>query len=453
MWEMLKRTQGRVRMHMPGHKGKAGFCAMDVSMDMTEIAGTDDLFCPGSGILEAQRRMAAAASAGASIMLTGGSTSGVLAMVLWAVKPGQKLIVQRNAHHSAVSACILSGAQPVWADEAVDESGLCEPDGRAILSAIREHKDAQAVLVTYPDYYGRCIPLKEIAAAAHDAGMLVLVDSAHGCHFNWWKSPPAAGICGADLWVQSAHKTMPALTPGAWLHIRNRAWEDEVRGRLSIVHTSSPSFLVMESLDRSRAWMDGCGAKALEKARMMSENFRRRLKGMRGLFDPFEDKPYMLDSTRITVDVSGRGLSGWRAARLLAEAGIDVEMADHRRVVAITGVCDEECDFEAYLDGLARLPLEGGSAVLSQVPLRSTPAMLPRQAALSATKWIELQQAEGRVAARSMGTYPPGIAWLVPGERIEKRQILAMESAKARGAVLFGLRQGAEDMALVVDDE
>ena len=453
MWEMLQKAQGRVRMHMPGHKGKAVFGAGDMSMDMTEISVTDDLFCPGSGILKAQQRMARAARAGASIMLSGGSTSGVLAMVLWAVRPGQKLIVQRSAHHSAVSACVLSGAQPVWVEEAVDEAGLCESDGRAILSAIQSNKGARAVLVTYPDYYGRCIPLKEIVDAAHEADMLVLVDSAHGCHFNWWQSPACAGVCGADLWVQSAHKTLPALTPGAWLHMSDRAWEDEVRGRLSMVHTSSPSFLVMESLDRSRAWMDEFGARALERARTLAANFRQQISRMEGLFDPFEGALYGLDPTRLTVDVSGRGLSGWRAAQLLAECGIDVEMADHRRVVAITGACDEAHDFEAYLEGLNGLPLEGEFAAMRQAPLHSAAVMTPRQAALSAAKWVPLGDAEGEVAARSVGTYPPGVAWLAPGEVIRKRQILALQAAKDEGALLFGLRSGAEDMALVVDDE
>ena len=184
MMAMMKAAQGKTRMHMPGHKGR-GMKWLSVAMDMTELKDTDDLFAASSGIDKAQRAMAASASAGATIMLTGGSTSGMIAMLLSAAGPDEAVIMHRGVHHSAVSGCILGGIKPIWVGEELDGQQMPALREEAVLKAISSHPEARAVLVTRPDYYGRVMPLQKIVAAAHEKGMLVLVDEAHGAHFNW----------------------------------------------------------------------------------------------------------------------------------------------------------------------------------------------------------------------------------------------------------------------------
>ena len=188
---MLLAAKDRVRLHMPGHKGRLD------PFDTTELPVTDDLYAPESGIRRAEEMAARAFGAAHTLMLTGGSTAGILAMLLAYVSPGEQVILPRNAHHSALSACVWGGLDAVFADE--------------LSQAVARHPQARAVFVTRPDYYGRCMDLAPLCAQAHAAGMRVLVDEAHGAHFAWWDQPQSAGRLGADAWVQSAHKTLPAL--------------------------------------------------------------------------------------------------------------------------------------------------------------------------------------------------------------------------------------------------
>ena len=210
--EMLARAQGHARFHMPGHKG-----TLD-PFDMTELPSTDDLYNPQGAIREAERRIARSAGAGDAILLTGGATAGNLAMLLYASTRYRSIRMERTAHVSAVSGLVLG-------DMAVGESG--------------------AVFATRPDYFGR--------AGALPRAELLMVDEAHGAHFTWWDSPPSAGRLGADLWVQSAHKTLPALTGGAWLFMKDASLYPQLLHLLRMVMTSSPPFPILRSLDNARA--------------------------------------------------------------------------------------------------------------------------------------------------------------------------------------------------------
>lgn len=448
MMAMMKAAQGKTRMHMPGHKGR-GMKWLSAAMDMTELKDTDDLFGPESGIEKAQQAMAVSASAGATLMLTGGSTSGMLAMLLSAAQPGDSVIMPRGVHHSAVSGCILGGIQPIWIGEELDGEQMPVLREEAVLRAIARHPEARAVLITRPDYYGRVMPLRKIVAAAHEKGMLVLVDEAHGAHFNWWPEPESAGRLGADYWVQSAHKTLGALTPGAWLHMSNPEWMEKTRARLRLIHTSSPSFLVMTSLDETRAWMDENGLRALRRLMGWARALRARVETMPGLYDAartFEN----FDPTRLTIDVSGRGITGWRAQAELSAAGVEVEMADHRRVVAILSVHDRKEDLERLGNALEALPFEMSPVQRAASPVFAQAVLSPRQAALGRVRKIPLEQAAGCICARSVGLYPPGIAWMAPGDRISRMQIFSMRRAIEAGGTPFGL---AEQGQIWVTDE
>ncbi|MDR1569086.1 MAG: DegT/DnrJ/EryC1/StrS family aminotransferase [Oscillospiraceae bacterium] len=439
---------------MPGHKGKPLPYGLGIESDLTELPNTDDLYAPSGAIAEAQQAAARSAHAANTILLTNGATAGILTMLLYAVPPGGKVIMPRGAHISAASACALGDLRPVFANETRRRDGLIIPDESTWLDAIREHPDASAVFVVSPLYDGLALPLERIASAARLAGMRLLVDQAHGAHWNWWESPADAGRCGASLWVQSAHKTLPVPTQGAWLHLEEREDANRARSILRMTQTSSPSFMLMEALHKVRAWMDENGAREL--SRLLA---RIPAPPQDGIFDPRVSTiaapcpvapneaglrrasavaPF--DRTRIVLDVSGRGYTGFEAARRLAALGIDVEASDDRRLILIATIADDAEDFARLTRALEELrPQKSARSALPPMPdARPQTALSPRAATFARSEYAPPELAAGRVAACPFGAYPPGapIAW--PGEIITAEAIDWMLDMRGRGMSWFG---------------
>lgn len=402
---MLKAADGRARFHMPGHKG------LLLPEDMTELSVTDDLYAPSSGIAEAEALAAKACGAARTILLTGGATAGLLAMLLCSVPPGHKVILSRNAHHAALSACVWGDLDAVFTDDPA--------------RSIQEHPDARAVLVTRPDYYGACEDLLPLSRLARERGMLLLADEAHGAHFAWWDAPKSAGRLGANAWVQSAHKTLPALTGAAWLHLSETMDEGRARRFLRMVQTSSPPFPILRSLDDARAWMDAHGAQALQALKASLAELRKRIAALPGYLNVPSDDP-----TRLVIATRGRGLTGLQAQALLRDRGVDVEMADDGCVVCITTVADTPESFRRLYEALAALP-EGPPLppCEDKRPEPGPRAMGLRQAALAKQEAVPLSLAAGRVASMGAGMYPPGVPFVLPGERVTEacaRRLLAL---------------------------
>ena len=413
--DMLKAAQGKTRFHMPGHKGRLE--AVSAALDMTELPDTDDLYAPFSGIAEAERLLARSAGAGASILVPCGSTAGILAMVLAYVRPGGRLLMRRDAHHSAQSACILADVEPVLL-----------PPGTDMAAAAKEIP-CDAVLVTRPTFHGLVEPLPR-------ADVPVLVDAAHGAHFSWWERPESALRAGADCAVESAHKTLGAYTGGAWLHLRRAGDEPRLRRMLRMVSTSSPSFLILRSLDEARAFMDEHGREALARLTNWCEDARGKLAAM-GF-----PCPSLGDPTRLYIRTDAKGLTGWEALSQLSELGVEMEMADARGVVAICTVYDRPEDFAALTSAFARLRPGRGKAPSFPEPAYGVRALRPRAAALGKTRLVPLKEAAGEIAARAVGAYPPGCATAAPGERLTEACVEFLLASRAAGATLFGAEGG-----------
>ena len=413
--DMLKAAQGKTRFHMPGHKGRLE--AVSAALDMTELPDTDDLYAPFSGIAEAERLLAKSAGAGTSILVPCGSTAGILAMVLAYVRPGGRLLMRRDAHHSAQSACILADVEPVLL-----------PPGTDMAAAAKEIP-CDAVLVTRPNFLGLVEPLPR-------ADVPVLVDAAHGAHFSWWERPESALRAGADCAVESAHKTLGAYTGGAWLHLRRAGDEPRLRRMLRMVSTSSPSFLILRSLDEARAFMDEHGHEALARLTNWCEDARGKLAAM-GF-----PCPSLGDPTRLYIRTDAKGLTGWEALSQLSELGVDMEMADARGVVAICTVYDRPEDFAALTSAFARLRPGKGKTPAFPEPAYGVRALRPRAAALGKTRLVPLKEAAGEIAARAVGAYPPGCATAAPGERLTEACVEFLLASRAAGATLFGAEGG-----------
>ncbi len=436
---MLEAAAKVQRVHMPGHKGHAPFGVTDLyRLDTTELPSTDDLYVPERGIAEAERLYAKAAGAGTTLLLHNGSTAGIHVMLqMWAWE-GDTVLLPRNAHLSAMNACIIGGLRPAWIQVTRRQDGYCYLRPEDVLQAIYRHPEAKTLLLTRPDYYGGCMPLKEIIAAAHEAGIRVAVDEAHGAHLPWMEGEPqSAGVCGADAWVQSVHKTLPGLTGSAVLHLKDPKEGKRALQLLRREQTSSPSFLLMMSIDDARVWMEAEGKTKLAATVAAAEALRARLRetSYRDAHALWQATGMQFDPTRLVINAPE---GGERLAQRLRMQGIEVEMHDPWRVVMILTCMDNPEEIRHIGDVLIRLaaeppvchlPMEENVALPQQV-------MTPRQAVMVETKRLPIRQAVQEIAAVSAGLYPPGIPLVCPGERITGET--AEQLAKAAPQQRFG---------------
>jgi len=428
MYEMLQAASGRTSLHMPGHKGRSPFGLADpYALDTTELPVTDDLYAPEQGIAAAQRLYARAAGAASTLFLHGGSTAGIETMLLCSARPGDKVIIPRNAHISAVNGCILGGLEPVYAPCTLRADGYAAVREETFLQTIADNPDARAILVTRPDFYGCMLPLKRIAEAAHACGMRLLVDEAHGAHLPFMNAKLGAGNW-ADMWVQSTHKTLPCLTGAAVLHLADPAAENRARRMLRLVQTSSPSFLLLMAIDDARAFMEESGIQRLAQISRLADEIRRRWGDPR---IAWAEEGWQLDPTRLVL-ADPRG-GGWLAEQLAAR-GIDVEMHDDHRVVCILSVMDDDKTLTQLADALEQLETPqwiGGQTAGNLLPMGEQ-AMLPRKAAMSPVAMVPLERAAGRIVSSSVGLYPPGIPLAAPGERLTMEVIEILKTAQAQ---------------------
>ncbi len=442
------------RFHMPGHKGRGmgGFWRGDlVRWDVTELSCTDNLHRPEQAIKQAQRNMAEAYGAKASFLVVNGSTAAVQAMIL-SLTGRDRLLLCRDAHRCAVSGAALRGIAVEYMLPAYNETlglwGMATPE---TLERELKRTHATAVLVTSPNYYGLCADIAGLSRVAHAHGALLLVDGAHGAHFPFSDALPAALGGYADVWAHSQHKTMDALTQAASLHLGAcRIRPETLQRMLMLVETTSPSYLLMSSLDWSvymAARQDWGG-----QVRRM-DALRGKIAAIGGIALLPEDigaGVHARDRTRLVLDVTGRKLTGYEAQALLERSGVFVEMADRERLVLITSPEDDAGWYVRLLTALATLPTgtrasgphenAGEWAVCGRVPERM---LSVRDAVFAAWERVPLAGAEGRAAVEPVGAYPPGIALAMPGEKFSGEMVRFLLREQEDGAALFGVQGGA----------
>ena len=414
---MLRAAAGRRSAHMPGHKGRAPFPCPDLyALDTTELPITDNLWKPEGAVRKAEELYAKAAGAACTLFLTGGSTAGIHAMLQLDAREGDTVLLPRTPHLSAINGCILGGLNPVWIPAKQTPDGMLYTAEADVLSALDDHPEAKAILLTRPDYFGGCIPLSRIAESTRARGIRLLVDEAHGAHFPWMEFLQSASQFDADAWVQSAHKTLPALTGCAVLHLKDERDRSRALTTLTREQSSSPNYLLVRAIDDARAWMEAYGRQRLAETVQAVHDLRIRLPEM-GLTDAhilWGETGYDFDPTRLVI---GAPEGGFALAEALQASGIDVEMADERRVVMIFTAMDTPQDLTAIGDILEAFPHRPIPPPES-IPLCTLPekVMSPRAAVMAQTEFVPLAEAEGRISAASVGIYPPGIPLFVPGE-------------------------------------
>ncbi|MHB8063315.1 MAG: aminotransferase class I/II-fold pyridoxal phosphate-dependent enzyme [Ruminiclostridium sp.] len=352
---------------MPGHKLSRGIpheLAQDVlQLDVTEIEGTDNLHYPEGIIKQAEELAAKAFGADKTFFLVNGSTCGIQAAIMSVCARGQKIIIGRDSHKSVISGLILSGAKPVFVYPQYNcEFGITEAiSAKSIEQALCKNPDVVAVLITRPNYYGICSDIEEISNIVHSHNKLLIVDEAHGAHFAFSQQLPTSALQhGADICIQSAHKTLPAVTQGAYLHIRgSRVDLKRLQFNLNLLQTSSPSYIIMSYLDIAREIMVTKGAERLDTLINDIEWFKQGIKDCntyKVLSNQYLNEKVIHDPTRLVINISKLGISGYAAEKILREKfKTQVEMADYENLVFITTIADNHETFSSLLEAMKGL--------------------------------------------------------------------------------------------------
>ena len=423
-------ASGKARLHMPGHKGRApegypDFLRQSMPFDLTEVQGADALYEAEGIIGRSEELTAELYGAGCTCYSAGGSTLSILAMVSAAVRQfGKKILAVRNAHLAFVNACVLTGADPVWVFPAYDrETGLCLPVTPEEAGAAMDCcPDAKIFYLTSPDYYGVLADVAGIAREVHRRDGILLCDSAHGSHLPF--SPGAAHpmALGTDLCCDSPHKTLPVLTGGGLLHGGSLFSKEELKTAMSLFGSTSPSYLIMASLDACQCWLrrEGKAAFTALDARVRQTEEQLRRQGITLL----ERKS---DCTKITLDCQRMGYTHGEIAALLRQAGLELEFCGGGKIVLMVSPQTPEEDF-VRLEQALRLPLRP-AIPYPEAALQSRRVLTVREAALAPSEEVPVDEAVGRIAAVSRISCPPGIPVVCAGEEIgEEEKILLKNS-------------------------
>ncbi|MBE3595802.1 MAG: aminotransferase class I/II-fold pyridoxal phosphate-dependent enzyme [Hydrogenibacillus sp.] len=458
--------RGAYPFHIPGHKAGRG---MDpafrewvgektLAIDLINIAPLDDLHAPRGIIRDAERLAAEAFGAENAFFSVQGTSTAIMAMVLAAVGPREKIVVPRNVHKSVLSAIVLAGAVPIFIYPEMDERfGIAHGvSAAAVNKALDEHPDAKAVLVVSPTYYGVAVDLPAIVEAAHRRDIPVLVDEAHGAHFAFHpKLPPSAMQSGADAAATSVHKLGGSLTQSSLLlHQGRRLTPERLRVTLSLLMTTSTSYLLLASLDTARRQLALLGRDKLEAAMERAEIVRRAVRTIPGLValeaDDVPPDAFGLDPTKLTVHVLGLGISGSDAEVWLREhAGIEVELSDLYNALFLFTLADDDDAVRRLTDALRRLShahRQNGAKATRPILLPEMPALAlsPRDAFYAETERVPLDAAEDRIMAEFIMVYPPGIPVVMPGEILTRENIEYIKANVEEGLPV----QGPEDATL-----
>ena len=461
--------------HMPGHKRNPESVKGDFPFerDITEIEGFDNLHHPEDILLEAQQNVAKLYGVKESFYSVNGSTAALLSAISAAVPRNGQILVARNCHKAVYHAIYLRNLKPTYIYPQMDSewwiNGGIFPD--KVERCLAANPEIQTVLLTSPTYDGIVSDIKEIAEIAHKYGVPLIVDEAHGAHFHFSNYfPTSAAELGADLVVQSFHKTLPAMTQTAVLHNCSDMVDSRlIRRFMGIYQTSSPSYILMASMD---ACMDTMAADGYQKFRdftKMLEQTRKRhskckyirlvepVSGENGVFD--YDRSKLIFSTRFSL------MSGSELFHILLDRyHIQMEMESTGYALAIAAVGDREEGFERLCQAIEELDQEQDERIKAGIPTdedgqldaRSmhfvlTQMMLMSDAMDAPTEKCPLEESIGRISAEFAYLYPPGIPLITPGEQITGQFIRNMRIYMEKGMYLQGLEDYSNATILVVE--
>ena len=470
---MTQHLQNRVvPFDVPGHKGGRGNSELTdflgkscLKADVNSMKPLDNLCHPVSVIKEAQDLAAEAFGAKTAFFIVNGTTGSVQTMIMTACKSGDKIIMPRNVHRSAINALVVNGAVPVYVNPGTNKE-LGIPLGMSVENvkkAIAENPDAKAVLINNPTYYGVCSDLREIVRIAHENNMLALVDEAHGTHFYFGENMPVSGMAaGADMAAVSMHKTGGALTQSSILLCGSNINSDYVRQVINLTQTTSGSYLLISSLDIARKNLALNGKSIFYKTVQFAEYARNEINKLGGYYafgNELCDNNafYDFDKTKLSVHTRDIGLAGIEVYDILRDDyGIQIEFGDIGNILAIISAGDRALEIERLISSLSeikRLYSKDKTGMFDHEYINPEVITAPQKAFYSNKRSVPINQSSGMVCGEFVMCYPPGIPILAPGEKITDEIINYINYAKEKGCFMTGTQDMKIENINVVEDK
>ena len=448
-----------VSFHMPGHKGSAiykkfgytEFLEKMMDCDITEIIGADNLFQTEGILKAAQEEYAKLYGVKRAYMLVNGTSGGVIAAIMASVPKGGKLVMARNSHKAIYNALLLADIQPVYAyPEMIEEYGISgEITAEEITRCLDENPDASAVILPSPNYYGICSDIRKIAEIVHARGKILIVDQAHGAHLKFFSDcgfsdmPQSAEEQGADIAVNSIHKTLASFTQSAALTFNSDLLDHyTLEDKLQMIQSTSPSYILMGSLDINADIIKNHKEEVFTAWHDALAYFYAEAENISGLAVIRDAK---LDFTKINLDMSAYGLSGAELEHLLMEKGIYAELTTGNILMCMTGIGNTKEHMDRLLAALKEI---AASHPLVEGKKQTPPAVLEARFELCAVpakkERIPLEMGAGRICASSIIPYPPGIPFICPGERITEEVITYIAALREAGEKVIGVNAEGE---------
>lgn len=446
------RDEDIISFHVPGHKmgkifDKLGYndiLEKIYTLDTTEIEGTDNLHNAKEVIKQSQERAARVFNSDKTIYLVNGSTCGIQAAIMSTCPPKSKIIVNRDCHQSVINSCILGDITPVYIDsEICRETNILKGVNYSKAKEIIDNNlDAKAMILTYPTYYGETYNLQDICNYAHDKDMIVIVDEAHGAHLELSDRLPKSAInLGADIVIQSTHKTLPSFTQSSMVHIKgNRVDYNKLLSILRIIESSSPSYLFMSSLELAVDIYEKHGKELMESLLNNIDKFKDKFKSNHEVYIYNE-----MDKTKIFISLKNIGMTGYELDEILrSEYKIQCELSNHYGVLLICTIGNEEEDFiclETALKDILNKYKNKGAIDDTDYPV-SIPKMklTPREAFYKEKKRVKLKDSIGKISGEYIIPYPPGISLISPGEIISEEIITYIHQGLKDGMIISGIK-------------
>ena len=453
------------QFHIPGHKKGAG---MDpefrqfigdnaLSIDLINIGPLDDLHSPKGMIKKAQELAAEAFGADHTFFSVQGTSGAIIAMVMAVCGPGEKIIVPRNVHKSIMSAIVFSGSIPVFIHPEIDrELGISHGiTPESVERALQQHPDAKGVLVINPTYFGISGDLKKIVEITHSYNIPVLVDEAHGVHIHFHDELPLSAMqAGADIAATSVHKLGGSMTQSSILNVREGLVSAKhVQSILSMLTTTSTSYLLLASLDTARKQLATNGKELIDRTIKLAQSTRKKINEIEHIRCIGEEilgsnATFDYDPTKLIISVKDLGLTGYDVEKWLREKhNIEVELSDLYNILCIITLGDTEVETNLLVKALKELAeecehrptkIEPVKVLLPEIPVL---ALTPRDAFYAETEVIPFEESEGRIIAEFVMVYPPGIPIFIPGEIITKENLHYIKENLEAGLPV----QGPED--------
>lgn len=452
-----------ISFHMPGHKKGAIYKMLGYEdivenlykLDTTEIPGTDNLHSPEECIKESLKRASEVFKSDKTFYLVNGSTCGIEAAIMASVNPKEKIILNRDCHQSAINSCIIGDIDPIYVNPSINKgsntlSGVSFNDVKRVIDS---NLDAKAVFLTYPTYFGDVFDLKSICSYAHEKGMTVIIDEAHGAHLGLSEKLPETALSqGADIVIQSTHKTLPSFTQSSMIHIKgNRTDINKLTNMLRITESSSPSYLLMASLDIAVDIYEKNGFDLMDKLLSNIDEFKSELYKLKNI-KVDESKDY----TKIFLNTKKLGITGHELESILREKyNIQVELSNYYGVLLIATIGNTKDEFLKLKDVLFEIDkIYKKENYLKNVsyPIKLPKKILsPREAFYMDKKNVKIENSIGKISGEYIIPYPPGVSLVSPGEEITREVIDYIIECKSKGMNVNGVKDSELRFIQVID--